>query len=611
MVNRRLVFLISVAFVAMPAFAQTQTETKTEQQNAPQERKDEGVHPNFAGSYIAAEGVMRQHNEVTSGATSLPFGSPIWANSPQYGEHELRMTAQQSRLAFGMGGKIAEDQQLKAYFETDFLGSGVTANSRESNSYNLRVRHAWLAYDNGFFHFMAGQGWSLATMNKKGIEPGNGVAPMTIDAQFVAGFNWARQAQLRFVGDINKMSWLGVSVESPQTAMGGTPNFVSPTPGGGGTAIVAGRPGVLPTGYVYSVNTANLCNSSGLVNGTTYCSNNSHPDVVEKVAFDPGSFAHIEVYGLQRWFTDQVTPAVAYAVPNPLTPVSFSNVANVPGYSAANSVPPLYGVPVGTWKTQNTFGGGVGGSITVHAGSVLDVLASGLAGKGIGRYASSQLPDVIVGQDNGKLAPLSSRQMLVGVIVHPMPGFDIYAYAGRETVDAKYDFGQIYPTTTTPSYPGLTSSYGTGTSGIAGSYGYGNPVNPNDGCQTASVVGGGAQANQAASGTTCTGQIKRVDELTVGFWKDIYKGSAGRFAFGLQAAYVKATAFGTDCLLSQAEASIGIGTAAGCNPAGSNYLLPWVPSANSAYGVGGKGTPNAGLSPDNKSLFFSVRYYPN
>ena len=55
----------------------------------------------------------------------------------------------------------------------DFLGAGVTANARESNSYNLRIRQAWLTYDNDYYHFhlMAGQGWSLLTQDRVGIQP--------------------------------------------------------------------------------------------------------------------------------------------------------------------------------------------------------------------------------------------------------------------------------------------------------------------------------------------------------------------------------------------------------------------------------------------------------
>ena len=41
-----------------------------------------------------------------------------------------------------MTGDIDPAQHLAGYYETDWLGAGVTANSRESNSYNLRIRQA-------------------------------------------------------------------------------------------------------------------------------------------------------------------------------------------------------------------------------------------------------------------------------------------------------------------------------------------------------------------------------------------------------------------------------------------------------------------------------------
>ena len=94
------------------------------------------------------EGVWRQHNEVSSGASDPPFGTLPFHNSVLYFENENRYSAQQSRLAIKASGDIDPAQHLTAYWENDWLGAGVTANSRESNSYNLRMRQAWLFYDN-------------------------------------------------------------------------------------------------------------------------------------------------------------------------------------------------------------------------------------------------------------------------------------------------------------------------------------------------------------------------------------------------------------------------------------------------------------------------------
>ena len=66
--------------------------------------------------------------------------------------------------------------------------------------------------------------WSLATQNRVGILNGTENTPLTIDAQYVAGFNWARQPAIRWVQDWNKVAWFAVSVELPQTNFVGNGN---------------------------------------------------------------------------------------------------------------------------------------------------------------------------------------------------------------------------------------------------------------------------------------------------------------------------------------------------------------------------------------------------
>ena len=55
----------------------------------------------------------------------------------------------------------------------------------------------------------------------------------------------------------------------------------------------------------------------------TICSNNFAPDVIEKIALDPG-WGHYEAIGLQRWFTNSVAPGLpgraAAFVPTELVP---------------------------------------------------------------------------------------------------------------------------------------------------------------------------------------------------------------------------------------------------------------------------------------------------
>ncbi len=152
--------------------------------------------------------------------------------------------------------------------EFDFLGAGVTANSTESNSYQPRVRHLYATIDwaGEGLHLLAGQTWSLITMNQKGITPRNEDIPLTIDAQYVAGFAWLRTPQLRLVKNFGDNFWLAASAELPQT---GTPCT------GGNTGVNTAIP---PTAVGATMATCSQVTSggSGLLNSTNKYSLNPH-----------------------------------------------------------------------------------------------------------------------------------------------------------------------------------------------------------------------------------------------------------------------------------------------------------------------------------------------
>ena len=150
--------------------------------------------------------------------------------------------------------------------------------------------------------------WS--TQNRVGILNGTENIPLTIDAQYVVGFNWARQPAIRYVQDWGQVAWFGVSVEAPQTAFASNGNGVAGAPtigtpaAGTQTALATPNSGLtVPPGL--AVNPGNNCNAGGALNNTTICSNNVAPDIIEKIALDPG-WGHYEALGLQRWFADQV-----------------------------------------------------------------------------------------------------------------------------------------------------------------------------------------------------------------------------------------------------------------------------------------------------------------
>jgi hypothetical protein len=479
------------------------------------------IHVSFAGSYATFDAAWRQRNEIASGSTDLPFSTLPFPNTPLYSEHELRASAQQSRIAIKMYGDINPTNHLKAYFETDFGGAAITSNSRESNSFALRIRQAFGEYDNDdwHFHMVGGQAWSLLTQNKEGMLPQNENVPLTIDAQYVVGFNWARQPQVRFVEDINKTLWFGVSVESPQASIAPNGNLPSPS-----------------SAFPFVVNAANNCNNSGFLNSATSCSNDVAPDVVEKVAWDPG-WGHYEAFAVQRWFADQVSPCA---------------------HGTCETAP----VVPANWSTETTFGWDVGGSVLLPViTKFLDLQGNVMYGDGGGRYGSSQLADVTYGS-NGALTPLTYLSAMVGAVAHPWTGLSVYAYAGQERLNA--------------------NSFGTG--------GYGNGLYANNGCLLenpgyANNPGGvgAASYNSAISPSVCTANVQKTQEITVGFWQDLYKGNLGELVFGAQYEYVRLTAFATNCALP--------GTAAACTP-------------------GPTSTPNQGLNPNNNIFFTSLRYYP-
>jgi len=471
----------------------------------------DGIHFSMAGSFIAAEGALRQHSEVADGASSPPFGSPgiPLQNSALWNEREFRMSAQQSRIALKAWGDIDPNQHLKAYYEMDFLGASTDANNRESNSFTPRIRQAFGQYDNDLwhFHFVAGQAWSLLTQNRVGALPNTENVPLTIDAQYVVGFDWLRNPQLRFVYDVNKIAWFGVSIEQPATVFPGSP--------------ASGFTNSTPPGLATNIN--NICQGASHLNNTTSCSNDVAPDVIEKFALDPG-FGHYELVGLQRWFSDSVL------VPNGTIP--------------------------NTWSQKATFAWGVGGSVLLPAvPKILDLQGSVLYGNGIGRYTASQLPDAVIGPD-GTLSPITELSFMVGAVAHPFEGNDIYTYYGEDRTYA--------------------NAWTVGTA----QGGWGNPNFLNNGCVNQLQSNNpGANSSGPAYNTpfagTCSFNVQRAQEFTIGFWQDAYKGNLGRLRYGLQYEYVRLTAF---------QGAPGPITA----------TL----------------TPNEGLNPNNNIVMFSFRYYP-
>lgn len=391
------------------------------------------------GGFLELAGIYRQHfqgNDISS-SFSIPFPS----NSPSH-VSEGRFTARQSRVSFLAQGNVNPHTVLSMYGEFDFQGGAQTANSNESNSYNPRIRHLYGTIDwNGEgsgLHLLAGQTWSLVTMNTKGITPRSELPPPTIEAQYMPGFSWARQPQVRLTADTaDHHLWAAVSVENPATTFAG--------------AIPAGLTYNAPAGSGFdAANTLSL---------------NSTPDFLGKVAYE-GSIAghslHLEGYGVLSSF-----------------------VAHLNG--VGNTSHAGYG-----------FGGGM---VVQVVPKVFDLEASGMAGKGIGRYGAAQLPEVAFASD-GSIHPIREVMYLAGATLHPTPMLDVYLFAGREQ-----EFAQT----------------------LGGAYGIGLATANNSGCLT--------------EGGACNGNTRRIEQLTGGLWQKIYSGTFGRAQVGFQWEYTERQLF--------------------------------------------------------------------
>jgi len=407
------------------------------------------------GGFTELASIYRNRNEIAD-VGSVPFSQIPVPTASNYYLSEFRESARQSRFAMLTQGPEWNGVKPEAYLETDFLGAAPTANSRESNSYNLRVRtfYADATWVDTGLYFLAGQSWSLATLYKNGLEARQEDVPLTIDAQYVAGFNWTRNPQVRIVEKFSDMFSLGISAESPQ----GVPNATNNVP-----STLSAYPAntyYQPTG-----------NAAGLLDNATGYTVDPAPDVIVKAALDPG-WGHYELYGLGRAFRSEVG-------------------------TASNTV----------------YGGGIGGGFILPlVQDVLSVQASGLIGKGIGRYGSSQLPDVTL-EPNGDFSPIREYSALVGVFYYPWPSLQTYIYGGREQASADY-----FDATITA---GGTTLYG---------YGYGNPLYNNSGCYD-------------LAGKKCVFNAQTVDEVTAGFWWKYYRGPLGNLQLGLQLAYNQVDAF--------------------------------------------------------------------
>ena len=330
-----------------------------------------------------AEGTTIWRSQNQNADVGSTYGNIPLSGSTNSKMSEFRGSARQSRLSLLAETQPTGVQKLSGYVEGDFLGVGVTSNEQESNSWAPRLRQFWATVDfDSKSSLTVGQAWSLLTTHRQGLMPRSEYIPYTIDAQYVVGYNWTRQFQVRVAQDFGNGVWAAFSIENPETI---APNVTAPAVG----AINSGV--VLPANVQGFAGSSNTANPSSTLNGGSV-STDVAPDLVSKLVVEPG-WGHWELKALGRFFRDRL------------------NGGN-----------------------HNAFGGGVGAAAILPVHNTLNFIVEGLSGAGIGRYASSVGTDVIAKTD-GTVVPIRATQLMTGLEWKPTAAWDWYAYYGYEYYD--------------------------------------------------------------------------------------------------------------------------------------------------------------------------------
>ncbi|HTZ88811.1 MAG TPA: hypothetical protein VMA71_00645 [Alloacidobacterium sp.] len=348
----------------------------------PDEIHYKGITFSPHGSFIEAATVYR--SAATGGGINTPFtGIPLDnANGAQLSE--FYGSGRQSRLALKATGKL-DSMKMTGYYEMDWLGTGITSNNNQSNSYVLRQRQLWAqaALNNGWT-FTGGQMWSLATETTHGLDNGTEILPATIDPQYEAGFVWTRQYGFRVTKDFGNKFWVGASAENAET--------LNPAGSSLPTNLLLGSAGV----------------GGGLYDSASNYSFNIAPDMIAKVAWEPG-WGHYEVFGIARFFRDRIYPA---------------GTTSVGAYN------------------DTTTGGGIGASGRVPLfQNKLSLGLKGLYGMGVGRYGDSQIADITLRPD-AQIAPLRGFSALSTLEANPTKRLMLYTNYGGDYIYRRY-FGKV------------------------------------------------------------------------------------------------------------------------------------------------------------------------
>jgi len=431
------------------------------------------------GGYAAAEFVRR--SKALGADVQTPFNSVPVPGASQSSVSEFFGSGRQSKITAYVDGRM-KNVSLSSYVSADFLSAGVTSNSNSTNGYTLRLRQAWgqAKFDDGW-SFVGGQEWSLLTENGAGISPDddlgrtNDARPKTIDSSYNVGFVYTRQYGIRVAKNFGDKIAFAVALENAQGTL---------TTHGNGDNFLLGQPG-----------------ASNSYNSTSTYTFNPSPDLIAKVAFDPG-FGHYEIFGLYDRFTNRVFPCGEVTAAT-----TFCGGSAVAGPNS-----------IGVYNASKD-GGGAGASARwafLNKHVVFGV--KGFGGSGVGRYASGGLSDLAI-NGNGTLHLIKNFAGLSTLELHTRK-LDIYSYAGVEYAGRAVSFDPLQAAGKT-----------------AGEVGYGAPLFNNSGCYT-ELPPGVNTGFTPATPSNCAADTRALIEGTLGFWYRFYSGPRGRFQFGTQYSYL-------------------------------------------------------------------------
>jgi len=461
--------------------------------------------------------------------TSTAFNSTPYMNTPQAFTSEFNATARQSRLALNFVAPT-EWGKMGGYVETDFLSAGTTSNDNQTNSYTLRIREAFAQASVKHFTLSAGQMFTLATEDKKGINPGPGAEnlPNTIDPQYHVGFTFLRGYGARFAYSPSPKYAAAFSLEQPQTILAATTNAPA--------NFFFGNQGLA----------SGLFNSTG--NGSTAqnYSTNVAPDVIVKFTADPG-LGHYEVGGIARFFRDRYYPQLPFST----TAVTVAS---------------------GAGTNDTVVGGGFFASAKVPVKTYADIALKITQGDGTARYTSSNLGDVTV-KPNGTLEPLRSSTFLFEPDIHIGKKLDLIGIAGGEYLQRT-----SYRTTLT-SAAGVQTTYFTGYAPLLSKIVF-TPATATAAATTVTTAGESDGAcntelpPSANSGyapvadTPCSGHTRAILEGTAGFLYRFYNSpTKGRLQFSILYSYLTKEAWTG---LNSATVTAATGVA---NPKATNNMV--------------------------------------